>query len=117
MTTRNVQTVIDAFDAFNEGDLQTAMENVTESIVWEDHGRGVTYKTREELKDHYADILRAFPDAQAAGIRLYEAGDTVVVQYVASFRCRARSAHDADPQSGVGRDRPRFPVRKSSVHK
>ena len=82
MTSSNVKTAIEAYEAFNGGDLDTAMRPFADALVWEDHSRGLTYKTRQELKDAYAELIHAFPDARATEVRVYEAGSTVVIQFV-----------------------------------
>lgn len=82
MASKNVQTALAVYEAFNARDLDKAVSAALENIIWEDHGRGVTTKTRAELKDSFKEWADAFSDGKISDTKAIDAGDTVVVEYI-----------------------------------
>jgi len=82
MASKNVKTALATYEAFNARDLDKAASATTEGVTWEDHGRGITTKSREEYKDSLAEWISGFSDGQATELNAIDAGDTVIVQYV-----------------------------------
>lgn len=82
MASSNVTTALAVYDAFNERDLDKAVSTTVEKAQWEDHGRGVTTKTRAELKASFKEWADAFSDGKITDTKAVDAGDTVVVEYV-----------------------------------
>jgi steroid delta-isomerase-like uncharacterized protein len=82
MASKNVATVLAVFDAFNARDLDKAVSTTLENARWEDHGRGVTTKTRAELKDSLKEWANGFSDGKITDTKAIDAGDTVVVEYI-----------------------------------
>lgn len=88
MTSKNVATALAVFEAFNERDLDKMVSTTLEDAQWEDHGRGVTLKTRGEMKASFQEWADAFSDGKITDTKAIDAGDTVVVEYV------GRGTHD-----------------------
>lgn len=82
MASKNVQTALAQYEAFNDRDLDRAVANAAEDVIWEDHGRGTTYKSRAELKDSLQEWISGFSDGMVTEPRAIDAGDTVIVQYI-----------------------------------
>lgn len=82
MASKNVKTALAQFEAFNKRDLDAAVSGAAENVVWEDHGRGSTYKSRAELKDSLQEWVDGFSDGQVTEPKAIDAGDTVIVQYI-----------------------------------
>jgi steroid delta-isomerase-like uncharacterized protein len=82
MASKNVATALAVYDAFNARDLDKAVSTTVENILWEDHGRGVTTKTRAELKDSFKEWIDGFSDGKITDTKAIDAGDTVVVEYI-----------------------------------
>jgi len=82
MASKNVTTALAVYDAFNARDLDKAVSATHENILWEDHGRGVTTKTRAELKDSFKEWADGFSDGKITDTKAIDAGDTVIVEYI-----------------------------------
>ncbi len=82
MASKNVKTALAAYDAFNARDLDKAVSAYAENVPWEDHGRGITTKTRAEFKDSLQEWIDGFSDGKITDVEAIDAGDTVIVQYV-----------------------------------
>lgn len=82
MASKNVATALAVYEAFNARDLDKAVSTTLENAVWNDHGRGVTTKTRSELKAYFKEWADAFSDGKITDTKAIDAGDTVVVEYV-----------------------------------
>jgi steroid delta-isomerase-like uncharacterized protein len=70
------------YEAFNKRDLDAAVKGTTEDIIFVDHGRNTTYKSRQEFKDSLQEWLDGFSDGQITEITPIDAGDKVVVQFI-----------------------------------
>ena len=81
MASKNVNTALAVYDSFNKRDLDAAVSAVAEKIVFEDHGLGVTYKSRAEYRDSLQSWLTGFSDGRITEPKAIDAGDTVIVQY------------------------------------
>ncbi|MGH2795579.1 MAG: ester cyclase [Actinomycetota bacterium] len=82
MASKNVKTALGLYEAFNKRDLDATVERATEDVVWEDHGRGTTYKSRAELKGSFQEWIDGFSDGEASEPKAIDAGDTVIVQFI-----------------------------------
>jgi steroid delta-isomerase-like uncharacterized protein len=82
MASKNVKSALALYEAFNTRDLDKAVSHAAEDVVWEDHGRGSTYKSRAELKDSLQEWISGFSDGMVTEPRAIDAGDTVIVQYI-----------------------------------
>jgi steroid delta-isomerase-like uncharacterized protein len=82
MASKNVATALAVYDAFNARDLDKAVSTTLENVPWEDHGRGVTTKTRAELKASFKDWADGFSDGKITDTKAIDAGDTVIVEYI-----------------------------------
>lgn len=81
MASKNVNTALAVYDSFNKRDLDAAVSATAENIVFEDHGLGVTHKSRAEFRESLQSWVTGFSDAKVADPRAIDAGDTVIVQY------------------------------------
>jgi steroid delta-isomerase-like uncharacterized protein len=82
MASKNVATALAVYDAFNARDLDKAVSATLENVAWEDHGRGVTLKTRAEVKASFKEWADAFSDGKITDTKAIDAGDSVIVEYV-----------------------------------
>ncbi|MFY9587853.1 MAG: ester cyclase [Actinomycetota bacterium] len=82
MASKNVTTALAVYDSFNKRDLDAAVSSVAENIVVEDHGLGVTHKSRAEFRDSLQSWITGFSDGQVTEPKAIDAGDTVIIQYV-----------------------------------
>jgi steroid delta-isomerase-like uncharacterized protein len=83
MASKNVRTVLDQYEAFNARDLNKAVGAALDSVPWEDHGRGLTTKTREDLKGSLQSWIDGFSDGKITEPKAIDAGDTVIVEFIA----------------------------------
>ena len=81
MASKNVNTALAVYDSFNKRDLDGAASSAAENIVFEDHGFGVTYKTRAEYRDSLQAWVDGFSDINIEA-KAIDAGDSVIVQCV-----------------------------------
>jgi steroid delta-isomerase-like uncharacterized protein len=81
MASKNVNTALAVYDSFNKRDLDGAVSAAVENIVFEDHGFGVTHKTRAEYRDSFQGWITGFSDMKIETTAI-DAGDTVIVQCV-----------------------------------
>ena len=82
MASNNVNTALAVYDSFNKRDLDGAVSSAIENIVFEDHGLGVTHKTRAEYRASLQSWITGFSDGNVVGPKAIDAGDTVIVQYI-----------------------------------
>ena len=82
MASKNVQTALALYEAFNARDLDKAVSALAEDVVWEDHGRGATYKSRAEFKQSLQEWVDGFSDGQGTEPKAIDAGDKVIVQFI-----------------------------------
>jgi steroid delta-isomerase-like uncharacterized protein len=84
MASKNVTTALAVYDSFNKRDLDGAVGSAAEDIVFEDHGLGETYKSRAEYRDSLQSWITGFSDAKVGQPKAFDAGDTVILQYMGS---------------------------------
>ena len=82
MASKNVQTALAVYENFNKRDLDGAVSNFTEDLVFENHGFGLTFKSRAEFRDSLQSWITGFSDGKVTEPRTIDAGDTVIVQFV-----------------------------------
>ena len=82
MASRNVETVRTVHAAFNERDWDLMRSKIAESCEWVD-GRGIVHKGPEEYATSYSKPWAdAFSNGEITEARYYDAGDTVVAEFV-----------------------------------
>lgn len=81
MPSKNVNTALAVYESFNKRDLDGAVSAAAEDIVFEDHGFGVTHKSRAEYRESFQGWLTGFSDMKIDA-KAIDAGDTVIVQCV-----------------------------------
>ena len=82
MASKNVKTALAMYEGFNKRDLDAAVKGAADDVVFEDHGRNTTYKSRQELKDSFQEWIDGFSDGQVTEINPIDAGDKVIVQVI-----------------------------------
>lgn len=82
MASKNVQTALSIYEAFNARDLDKAVGQFLENVPWEDHGRGITTKTRNEFKGNLQQWIDGFSDGSVTEPKAIDAGDTVIVEFI-----------------------------------
>lgn len=82
MASKNVEVVQAWQAAFNARDWESAKRFIAEDCVFVD-GRGITHKGPEAVANDYAKSwVDAFSDGKITDAKYYDAGDTVVVEFV-----------------------------------
>ena len=81
MASNNVNTALAVYESFNKRDLDAAVSKAAENIVFEDHGLGVTHKSRTEYRASLQSWITGFSDGRVVDPKATDAGDTVIVQY------------------------------------
>jgi steroid delta-isomerase-like uncharacterized protein len=82
MASKNVATALAVYDSFNKRDLDGAVKAFAENIVFEDHGLGVTYKTRSDYRESLQAWITGFSDGKCVDPKAIDAGDSVIIQYL-----------------------------------
>ena len=94
MSSRNAITWLDAHDAFNRRDLDTAVAAFAPDCTYTDQARGITLNSPAEFQDWMGEWIRAFSDAETAEHAVFNSGDTVQMEIVA----RSQTAGDNSAQ-------------------
>jgi steroid delta-isomerase-like uncharacterized protein len=81
MASKNVYAALAAYDSFNKRDLDAATSAVAENVVFEDHGLGVTHKSRADYRDSLQSWITGFSDVKVE-TKAIDAGDAVIVQAI-----------------------------------
>jgi steroid delta-isomerase-like uncharacterized protein len=108
MASTNVETVRTIHAAFNDRDWDLMQSKIAEGCQWVD-GQMTTHKGPEEFATHYSKAWAdAFSDGKVTNARYYDAGDTVVAEFVGT------GTHDGPlgpmPASGKHLDLPYIEV-------
>ena len=83
MSSRNVERALAHYDAYNRGRLDEAVAPYADGATCIEHARGLTLQGREQVRAWLGEFKAAFPDDTASDLRATDAGDAVVVQFVA----------------------------------
>jgi steroid delta-isomerase-like uncharacterized protein len=82
MASRNVQTVQAQQGAFNERNWESMRDLIAEDCVFVD-GRGQRHQGPDEFVENYSKgWADAFSDGQVTRPKYYDAGDTVITEFV-----------------------------------
>src|SRR5438128_7650640 len=82
MASSNVETARAINAAFNDRDWDAMRSRIAETCEWVD-GRHITHKGPEEFVTGYSKPWAdGFPDGKVTDARYYDAGDTVVAEFV-----------------------------------
>jgi steroid delta-isomerase-like uncharacterized protein len=99
MASSNASAIKGAHDAFNSRDWKAMSAVVADDCVWID-GRGQRYDGPDAFANDYSKAWAdAFSDAEVTEAQYYDAGDTVVAEFV------GRGTHDGQlgPMPATGR--------------
>jgi steroid delta-isomerase-like uncharacterized protein len=78
MTSKNAQTATAQVEAFNRRDLDAQVSGYADTFTMTDHARGITLKSRQEVKSWMGEWIGASSDAQVRVIEVIDAGDAMV---------------------------------------
>jgi steroid delta-isomerase-like uncharacterized protein len=78
MTTKNVQTALGQVDAYNRRDLDAQVSGYADAFTMTDHARGITLKSRDEVKSWMGEWIAASSDGKVTVVEVIDAGDVVV---------------------------------------
>jgi len=78
MTSRNATTALDQVDSFNQRDFDTQVSGYADEFTMTDHARGITLRSKEEVKDWMQDWIAASSDSKVSVVEVIDAGDVVV---------------------------------------
>lgn len=78
MTTKNAQTALAQVEAFNRRDLDAQVGGYADTFTMTDHARGITLKSRDEVKSWMGEWLAASSDGKVSVVEVIDAGDVVV---------------------------------------
>ncbi|HRJ40817.1 MAG: nuclear transport factor 2 family protein [Caldilineaceae bacterium] len=81
MTSKNVETVRSAHQAFNAQDFDSAQRLVSAMPQFTDHGRGQAIGTRAEFRSWMESFYEMSSDMQLVDTRYIDAGEWVVAQF------------------------------------
>jgi steroid delta-isomerase-like uncharacterized protein len=81
MASKNVETVRAAHESWNRRDFQGVVRDSSENVVYTDHGRSLTLKTREKFREWTEAWAMAFSDGRITNPKYIDAGDVVVTQF------------------------------------
>lgn len=82
MASKNAQAALAVYENFNKRDLDGAVSGIAEDLVFQNHGFGLTYKSRAEFRDSLQSWVDGFSNARVTEPRAIDAGDTVIIQFV-----------------------------------
>ena len=78
MTPKNPQTALAQVEAFNRRDLDAQVSGYADTFTMSDHARGITLRSKEELKSWMREWIGASSDANVNVVEAIDAGDVVV---------------------------------------
>ena len=81
MASKNVKTVRAAHESWNRRDFPGVIRDSTEGLVYTDHGRSLTLKTRDRFREWTEGWAEAFSDGKITDAKYIDAGDVVVTQF------------------------------------
>jgi steroid delta-isomerase-like uncharacterized protein len=82
MDSTKLEVLHEHYDAFNRGDMTEAARFFSETIVYKDQARGLTFVGPEEVKAGLSEWKHAFSDGRHTEIEHIAAGDSVVSRSV-----------------------------------
>ena len=82
MTSKNVDALRASFEVWKKRDLKKAASAYAENATVIDHGRELTYRGRDQIVGAWDELVKGFPDAEAADLNYYDAGEMVVTTFV-----------------------------------
>lgn len=82
MASRNIDTIRQAHQAFNQRDFDQGVASMSEDVTYHDRARGETYRGRDGFKEFMKSWVESFSDAEVAEPTYHDAGDTVIAEYV-----------------------------------
>jgi steroid delta-isomerase-like uncharacterized protein len=83
MASKNVDTALAMYEGFNKRDLDAAVSSFAQEVTFIDNGMGRTHKSRAEFRESLQGWLTGFSDGKVTETKATDAGDTVIVQYIA----------------------------------
>ena len=81
MSSKNVETVRAAHESWNRRDFPGVIRDSAEGLVYTDHGRSLTLKTRDRFREWTEGWAEAFSDGKITDAKYIDAGDVVVTQF------------------------------------
>lgn len=83
MSSKNVETVRAAHESWNRRDFPGVIRDSIEGLVYTDHGRSLTLKTRDRFREWTEGWAEAFSDGKITDPKYIDGGDVVVTQFTA----------------------------------
>ena len=81
MSSKNVETVRAAHESWNGRDFPGVIRDSIEGLVYTDHGRSLTLKTRDRFREWTEGWAEAFSDGRITDPKYIDGGDIVVTQF------------------------------------
>ncbi len=78
MTSKNARTATAQVEAFNRRDLDAQVSSYADTFTMTDHARGITLKSRKEVKSWMGEWIGASSDAKVSVVEVIDAGEVVV---------------------------------------
>jgi len=82
MPSKNVKTILAAYDAFNNRDFKASVAQYADEFTATDYASGQTMKSRDEVMAWQEDWAKSASDGKVTETNAIDGGDTVVVQFV-----------------------------------
>jgi ketosteroid isomerase-like protein len=81
MASKNVETLRAAHESWNKRDFAGLVKNAAEVLVYTDHSRNVTLKSRDKFREWTEGWAKAFSDGRITNPEYIDAGDVVIAQF------------------------------------
>ena len=81
MTSKNVDTVRAAHQAFNRRDFDAVVSMMTDNFTYRDHARNLTFAGRAEFKQFMQGWTTAFSNAEVSEPAYIDAGNVVIAEF------------------------------------
>jgi steroid delta-isomerase-like uncharacterized protein len=78
MTSKNAQAALAQVEAYNRRDLDAQVSGYADSFTMTDHARGITLRSRREVKGWMEEWIAASSDGKVSVVEVIDAGDVVV---------------------------------------
>ena len=81
MSSKNVETIRAADEAWNRRDFEGAVRAFAENVTFTDSAQNRTLRGRNEYRQWLENWAKSFSDGRITNPRYHDAGDTVIVEF------------------------------------
>ena len=80
MASKNVETLRAAHESWNKRDFAGLVKNAAEVLVYTDHSRNITLKSRDKFREWTEGWAKVFSDGRITNAEYIDAGEVVIAQ-------------------------------------